>query len=78
MMMSKMCSPHKVAVLLVWVGALNWGLIGAFNFNLVNAIVGSWPTVERVVYILVGLSALLMLAKGKCKMCMVAGEGKKM
>lgn len=46
----------------VWVlmlaGGLNWGLIGLFNFNLVNAIFGSIPMLERIVYILVGISAL--------------------
>jgi len=43
---------------LVLVGALNWGLVGAFGFNLVEAILGSWPMVAKLVYILVGLSAL--------------------
>lgn len=69
MMSDKMCGLHKAAWVLVWVGALNWGLVGAFNFNLVNAILGSVPTVERVVYVLVGLSALAMLACGSCKGC---------
>ncbi|NQV11968.1 DUF378 domain-containing protein [Candidatus Uhrbacteria bacterium] len=48
----------KVLVLL---GALNWGLIAAFDCDLVNVLVGSMPTVERVVYILVGLSALYIV-----------------
>lgn len=77
MMMDKSCSVHKLAWVLVLVGALNWGLVGAFRFNLVNTIVGSWPTVERVVYILVGLSALMMLMVNKCKACQVPMEGKK-
>jgi uncharacterized membrane protein YuzA (DUF378 family) len=37
---------------------------------------GSWPMVERIVYILVGVSAILMLFAGKCKMCHM--DGKKM
>lgn len=78
MMMEKYCSVHKLAWALVWVGALNWGLVGAFRFNLVNAILGSWPTVERFVYILVGLSALMMLLASKCKTCQVPVEAKKM
>lgn len=69
MMSNGMCGLHKVAAVLVWVGAINWGLVGAFNFNLVNSILGSVPTVERVVYVLVGLSALAMLACGSCKAC---------
>lgn len=46
--------------ILLVVGGLNWAL-AAFNFNLVNMLVGAWPMVERVVYVLVGLSALHQL-----------------
>lgn len=62
---------HMVAVLLVWVGALNWGLVGLFNFNLVNMLLGSWPMVEKLVYVLVGVSAVYELAMHKqiCKVC---------
>lgn len=69
-MLKHMCTGHKVMASLVWVGALNWGLVGLFQWNLVNALLGSWPTLERLVYGLVGLSALLLLAKAKCKPCM--------
>ena len=65
----KMCSGHMVAWVLVLVGALNWGLVGGFGFNLVNSLLGSVPMAEKVVYILVGLSAVMMLFTGKCKMC---------
>jgi len=68
--MKKGCSIHCIAWTLVLIGAVNWGLVGLFDFNLVNAIVGSWPTVERVVYVLVGISAILVLMEGKCKACM--------
>lgn len=43
---------------LVVVGALNWGLVGAFNFDLVQFILGSMPALANTVYILVGVSAL--------------------
>lgn len=72
MMGHPMCGVHKLTAALVWIGALNWGLVGAFNFNLVETVLGSWPMVVRVVYVLVGVSALLMLACCKCKACMVA------
>lgn len=67
---------HIITFLLVIVGALNWGLIGLFNYNLVNIVFGSMPTLEKVVYILVGLSAVYLLVthKGDCKIC--AGKGK--
>jgi len=70
---SKMCVGHLVAGALVVVGALNWGLVGAFNFNLVNTLLGGWPMVERVVYVLVGLAALFMLAMCHCKACGMGG-----
>jgi len=65
----KMCSGHMVAAVLVLVGALNWGLVGGFGFNLVNSLLGSMPVAEKVVYILVGLAAVMMLFTGKCKRC---------
>lgn len=46
------------AIILVIVGGLNWGLVGAIDFNLVEAIFKSWPIVENIIYILVGLSAI--------------------
>lgn len=48
-------------VWLVVIGALNWGLVGLLNVNLVNWLLGSWPTVERIVYILVGLGGVYKL-----------------
>lgn len=47
-----------VTGILLVVGGLNWGLVGAFNFDLVAAILGSGSAMARIVYILVGLSAL--------------------
>lgn len=65
----KMCAGHNVAWVLVLVGALNWGLVGGFGFNLVSSLLGSMPVAEKVVYILVGLSAVMMLLVCKCKKC---------
>jgi len=50
-----------VAVILVIVGGLNWGLIGAFNFDLVATIFGAMTMLSKIVYILVGLSAVYMI-----------------
>lgn len=62
---------HMLAFILVVVGALNWGLVGVADFNLVNKIFGSWEMIERIVYILVGLSAvyLALTHKQECKYC---------
>ena len=47
---------HSLAVLMVVIGALNWGLIGLVGVNVISALVGAGSAAERVVYILVGLS----------------------
>ncbi|MCY2931031.1 MAG: DUF378 domain-containing protein [Planctomycetota bacterium] len=47
-----------LAVLLIVVGGLNWGLVGLFGFNLVAFVLGPIPILERIVYVLVGLAAL--------------------
>jgi uncharacterized protein len=52
-----------IAFILVVVGGLNWGLVGIFNFNLISAIFGDMSALARIIYILVGLSALLTLVK---------------
>ena len=48
-----------VALVLVIVGGLNWGLV-AFNFNLVTLLFGSMPWLVSTVYVLVGLSAVYL------------------
>lgn len=63
---------HQVTYLLVIVGAVNWGLVGLLNFNLVNMILGSFPMAEKLVYVLVGVSAVYDIAlmhKGYCMYC---------
>jgi len=50
-----------VAFVLLVVGGLNWGLIGFFGFNLVEAIFGNMTSISRVVYGLVGLSAVYVV-----------------
>jgi hypothetical protein len=50
-----------LAWILLIVGGLNWGLVGAFDFDLVATIFGEGSTLSDVVYIVVGLSALLGL-----------------
>jgi hypothetical protein len=59
-----------VGMILVIIGALNWGLVGlstlinsATTWNIVNMIFGKWPMFEAIVYVLVGLSGIWMLVK---------------
>jgi len=53
-----------VTFVLVVVGGLNWGLVGLFNFDLVAAIFGDASLLTRLVYDLVGLSAIYMAFMG--------------
>ena len=48
----------KIALVLIIIGAINWGLIGFFNFNLVAVIFGEVTWISRVIYALVGISGL--------------------
>lgn len=47
-----------IALILVIIGAINWGLVGLFNFNLVDTIFGAMSVVSRIIYTLVGISGL--------------------
>lgn len=47
-----------IALILIIIGAINWGLVGIFNFNLVEAIFGGISVITRIIYILVGISGL--------------------
>jgi len=53
-----------VAVLLV-VGGLNWGLVGLFRFDLVATILGNMSALSRIIYIVVGLSAVYQALQWK-------------
>ncbi|RJR31579.1 DUF378 domain-containing protein [Candidatus Parcubacteria bacterium] len=50
-----------VAIVLVIIGGINWGLIGLFEFNLVDAVFGDLTWLSRIIYILVGISALYLI-----------------
>lgn len=54
-----------IALVLVIIGAINWGLVGLFNYDFVKAILGSIPILQKIVYILVGLSGLYMIYTAK-------------
>lgn len=47
-----------IALLLAVIGAINWGLVGLFSFNLVSALFGEMTALTRIIYILVGLAGL--------------------
>ncbi len=50
---------QKACLVLTIVGAINWGLIGLFDFNLVSTIFGDGSILEKIVYILVGIAGVI-------------------
>jgi hypothetical protein len=59
--MKKFNALDWVAFILLVVGGLNWGLVGLFEFDLVAALFGEMSLLSKIVYDVVGLSALYML-----------------
>ena len=47
-----------IAYALLLIGALNWGLVGIFDFDLVAFLFGEMSVISRIVYVLVGIAAL--------------------
>jgi len=58
--MQKLNTLGLIALVLVIIGGLNWGLVGFFSFDLVAALFGSATMVTNIIYDLVGLSALYL------------------
>jgi len=52
---------YKVALVIATIGAINWGLVGIFDFNLVEYLFGDGTLLTRIVYILVFISGLIQL-----------------
>ena len=52
---------NVVTLVLLIVGGLNWGLVGLFGFDLVATIFGEMSMLSRIVYVLVGVSAVLQI-----------------
>ena len=59
--MKKLNTIDWIALILLIVGGLNWGLVGFFSFDLVGALFGMMSILSRLIYILVGLSGLYLL-----------------
>lgn len=59
--MKKMNALDWITMILIIIGGLNWGLVGFFNFDLVKTIFGDMTIISRIVYALVGLSAVYAL-----------------
>lgn len=73
-MCNKKCIGGCVAKVLLIVGGLNWGIIGIgmlmnSEWNVVNMIFGSLPAVEAIIYVLVGIAAIMKIFCCRCKKC---------
>lgn len=51
-----------IALILVIIGAVNWGLIGFFQFNLVDTLFGTMSMFSRIIYALVGIAGLYSIS----------------
>lgn len=66
-MMKKSQFIETASIILLLIGGLNWGLVGFFEWNFIDTIFGFGSTLSRVVYSLVGISALYRIAMwAKC------------
>ncbi len=68
------CIPSLIAKILLIVGGINWGLIGVGmlmekEWNVVNMFFGSMPALEAIIYVLVGVAAIVNLVGCRCKKC---------
>ena len=59
---------RNLAMILTIIGGINWGLVGAFDFDLVAFLFGSMSILSSIVYILVGLSKLAMIFVQECSL----------
>lgn len=68
-----------VSFVLTVIGALNWGLVGLLDLNLVESLLGSMPGLVQVVYVLVGASAVYLTAThmNDCKSCAAGSKKRK-
>ena len=51
-----------ISYILIIIGALNWALVGIFNFDLVALLFGEMSLVSRIIYIVIGLAAIVSIA----------------
>ncbi len=50
---------QKIALAFTIIGAINWGLIGLFNFNLVETLFTNMPMIQSIIYVIVGICGLI-------------------
>lgn len=68
------CTPALIGKILLIVGGINWGLVGVgilmrSDWNVIHMLLQSVPVVEGIVYVLVGVAAVMKIFGCKCKKC---------
>ncbi|AGF54890.1 MULTISPECIES: DUF378 domain-containing protein [Clostridium] len=53
---------NAISLILIIIGGINWGLIGFFQFNLVDFLFGSFSALSRIIYCLVGLASIYSIS----------------
>ena len=61
-MLMQACMLCKVVGAIAIIGALNWGLVGVADYNLIDHLFGAGSTASQVIYSVIGLSGLALLA----------------
>ena len=69
------CTMSMIGKILLVVGGINWGLVGVgmlmgSDWNVVHMLLGAIPALEAIVYILVGVAAIMKIFGCKCRKCM--------
>ncbi|MFA5554582.1 MAG: DUF378 domain-containing protein [Phycisphaerae bacterium] len=61
----------SIGFVLLIIGGLNLGLVGLFDFDVINALFGKVPLIERLVYVMIGLSAVGIIIEvlSRCRIC---------
>lgn len=52
---------YTIALIILCIGGINWGLVGAFNFDLVARLFGNKTLLSRLIYVLVGISSIYVI-----------------
>jgi uncharacterized membrane protein YuzA (DUF378 family) len=70
-MMKKPSVLDWIALILLVIGGINWALVGLFHLDLVATVFGLDTTLSRIVYVVVGISAVYVLVRSLvcCKKC---------
>lgn len=61
-MTNKTSTIDWIAIVLVILGGINWGIVGLFDFDIIAAIFGQFSGVTRVLYVIIGVGSLYMIA----------------